>query len=251
MNQINFLEELGGKENMNLENSINNPNAQQLPSGGASQAPKPLVQFSGGTYSTMINPNLQPMPLPPHLLEKVYFDELEVAKANAKKSHEYLLKSNLEFQKNCYAERREETRERHRRERDLVQLRVFENPDGFLCVEHKYPDGTTKHSQAILSISKLRLKKAICPMIPEKNCYKVFWHENPQGVKIPDTEMTANKLAMVLQKHGIVLCVSKAKKAETLEAIYSFLFENLEAEEDLLIFGWNKTKSGWIFNSMI
>lgn len=234
---------------MNLENLTTNlETREENPYGVPGRVPEPLVRFEGTTYSPMLIPNLQPQPLPSSLMEKTCLAELEVAKANAKKSHEYLLKSNLEFQKNCYAERREETRERHRRERDLVQLRVFENPDGFLCVEHKYPDGTTKHSQAILSISKLRLKKAICPMIPEKNCYKVFWHENPQGVKIPDTEMTANKLAMVLQKHGIVLCVSKAKKAETLEAIYSFLFENLEAEEDLLIFGWNKTKAGWKFH---
>lgn len=234
---------------MYLENLTTNlETREENPYGVPGRVPEPLVRFEGTTYSPMLIPNLQPQPLPSSLMEKTCLAELEVAKANAKKSHEYLLKSNLEFQKNCYAERREETRERHRRERDLVQLRVFENPDGFLCVEHKYPDGTTKHSQAILSISKLRLKKAICPMIPEKNCYKVFWHENPQGVKIPDTEMTANKLAMVLQKHGIVLCVSKAKKAETLEAIYSFLFENLEAEEDLLIFGWNKTKAGWKFH---
>lgn len=234
---------------MYLENLTTNlETREENPYGVPGRVPEPLVRFDGTTYSPMLIPNLQPQPLPSSLMEKTCLAELEVAKANAKKSHEYLLKSNLEFQKNCYAERREETRERHRRERDLVQLRVFENPDGFLCVEHKYPDGTTKHSQAILSISKLRLKKAICPMIPEKNCYKVFWHENPQGVKIPDTEMTANKLAMVLQKHGIVLCVSKAKKAETLEAIYSFLFENLEAEEDLLIFGWNKTKAGWKFH---
>lgn len=234
---------------MYLENLTTNlETREENPYGVPGRVPEPLVRFDGTTYSPMLIPNLQPQPLPPHHMDKTYLAELEVAKANAKKSHEYLLKSNLEFQKNCYAERREETRERHRRERDLVQLRVFENPDGFLCVEHKYPDGTTKHSQAILSISKLRLKKAICPMIPEKNCYKVFWHENPQGVKIPESEMTADELAKVLQKYGVVLHIGRTKKAETWEAIFSFMFENLEPEEEILIFGWNKTKAGWKFH---
>lgn len=223
----------------------------ETPYGVPGCVPEPLVQFYGGDYPPMISPNLQPLPLPPNLVEKMYLDELEVAKANAKKSHEYHLKSALEFQKNFYAEKREQTRERHRRERELVQLRVFENPDGFLCVEQRYPDGTTKHSSAVLSIGRVGMKKLICPMIPEKNSYIVCWRENPQGVKIPESEMTTEKLAKVLQQHGVVLHVSRAKKAETLDAIYSFLFENLEAEEDLLIFGWNKTKSGWIFNSMI
>ena len=85
-------------------------------------------------------------------------------------------------------------------------------------------------------------------MIPEKNCYKVFWHENPQGVKIPESEMTADELAKVLQKYGVVLHIGRTKKAETWEAIFSFMFENLEPEEEILILGWNKTKAGWKFH---
>lgn len=233
---------------MNLENSINNPYAQQLPSGGASQSPKPLVQFSGGTYPPMINPNLQPMPLPPHLMEKVYLAELEVAKANAKKSHEYLLKSDLEFQKNFYAEKREQTRERHRRERELVQTRVFENSDGYFCIEQKYPDGSSKISQPVLPISKVRLKKSVSQMLPENNCFIIYWREDTTGIKIPESDMTVEKLAKIFQQKGFFLSVSRTKKVETWESILAFLFEESEEIESLAFFGWNKVKSGWIFN---
>lgn len=233
---------------MYFDNLTTNLETSKTLYGVPARVPEPLVYFDETTCSQVPSPNLQPLPLPPYLMNKTYLAELEVAKANAKKTHEYHLKSELEFQKNCYAEKREETRERHRRERELVQSRVFENPDGFLCVEQSYPDGTTKHSCAVLSIRRVRMKKFVCPMIPEKNSYIVCWRENPQGVKIPESEMTTEKLAKVLQQHGVVLHVSRAKRAETLDAIFSFLFENLEAEEDLLIFGWNKTKVGWKFH---
>lgn len=233
---------------MYFDNLTTNLETSKTLYGVPARVPEPLVYFDETTCSQVPSPNLQPLPLPPYLMNKTYLAELEVAKANAKKSHEYLLKSDLEFQKNFYAEKREQTRERHRRERELVQTRVFENSDGYFCIEQKYPDGSSKISQPVLPISKVRLKKSVSQMLPENNCFIIYWREDTTGIKIPESDMTVEKLAKTFQQKGFFLSVSRTKKVETWESILAFLFEESEEIESLAFFGWNKVKSGWIFN---
>lgn len=236
-------------ENLNYNNATN---LQFYQTEIAQQQSVPLVQFNGNCSQVGFaqSPNMMQYQngLPPHLAEKTYMAQLDVLKANAKTEFEYICKSDLEHQKSIYAEKREETREKHRRERELAQLRIFENADGKLCMEQKYPDGTYKMSQPILPICKIRLKKSCCPVIPENDYYKIVWNGNPDGVKIPVSDMTVEKMAQAFQRAGVVLSVSRTKKSEVWEAIFGFLFENVDEIENLAYFGWNKTKNGWVFN---
>ena len=230
----------------------NSDNLQYQQTEIVQRQPVPLVQFGGNSSQVGFaqSPNMMQYPngFQPHLAEKTYMAQLDVLKANAKTEFEYICKSDLEYQKSQYAEKREETREQHRRERELVQMRVFENSDGKLCMEQKYPDGTYKMSQPVLQISKIRLRKSCCPMLPENDFYTIAWKDNPDGIKIPVSDMTVEKMAQAFRRKGIVLSVSRTKKMEVWDAVWGFLVENAEEVENYAYFGWNRTKSGWVFN---
>lgn len=233
----------------------NNPNyAMPMNTSPQQSGSMPLAQFDLGEQTPGYMPDVPKMQLgvgygiSPDHLEKAYETELRVYEANEKKICEYGLKTELEFQKHQFAMKREETRERHRRERELVQIRVFENADGRICLEHRYPDGSCKMSQPVLRIGKMKMQKITSQMFPENNHYRIKWRENPNGIKIPTGDMTAKKIAQAFQRNGIVLDVSRTKKSETWEGIISFLFENMEEVENPAVFGWNLTEHGWLFN---
>lgn len=166
----------------------------------------------------------------------------------ARKTFDYECKCNQMLLKHDLEMKKEATREETRQNRELSQFCGFENADGKFCIEYRFPNRPSKYSNPIFDITCIRMIKEVTKL---GNFYHIFWKENSQGIVISEAEMDTKKLKKALEKNGVIFKISREKKQEVAEQLVDFLYSNLVEKEIPILFGWNKMREGWIFNSEV
>ena len=177
--------------------------------------------------------------------QKLFLENQKYLHNMSEKSFEHWSREELLLLKHQLDLKKEKTREENRENRELAQLCGFENSDGKFCVEQRFPDGRSKYSIPILDVSQIRLVKEITPI---GVYYRVKWKENPAGFVIKAEDLSTKKLIKSLESQGLVLKISKSKKAETADQLLQFLHQNEIEKQVACLFGWNKIGNDWIFN---
>lgn len=195
---------------------------------------QPMLPY-GGVSTQCIDPSMQ---------QKIILKNIEFYQEMNKKEFDNFLKKDLLYAKNEIEERREMRREENRMNREMAQLRGFEDANGRFCVVLHYPDGRKKYSEPVLAVSHIHMLEEITAL---GNFYRIVWDENQSGVLLKVEEFSTKKLVKALENQGIVFSVSRRKKEETIQQLLQFLYQKKTERQVPCLYGWNKVGNEWVF----
>lgn len=193
-------------------------------------------------------------PVNPALADKFFLDSLA-------KEQDFGHKVEIERQKAEYASRLEEQKHHNvmkriegimerKEELDNATEAIFKDSDGRFCLETRYPNKPPKHTPPILSCVNLQAFQ-ICDLETHEQIRVVLTADNlKNNIILEKGEINSKGLSKCLADHGSAVTISRDRKKNTSDLLYSYLMRESKVIEYPTHLGWNKTGNGWVFVSL-
>lgn len=171
--------------------------------------------------------------------------ELEAVKQQGAREI-YEMRKSLEDQKCQMALKRDEALHNRKINREMAQVAIFEDSDGFLCQEIIFPDGKKLYSKPIVNKPNLQM---IC----------LYAMDSDDVVAIVGIDGFDDKIILggkffdavglwkMLQSKGVVIGVCREKKKQIIELIFAYLVDHAKKRKLPSSLGWYQTEQGWMF----
>ena len=183
--------------------------------------------------------------------EKMYIQQ--ALKAQDEKTAQTLLylqsdlKMRLEEQKYRNAVNRDAALSLLKEQRLNASQKIFENGDGFLCIQTVFSNFKEQFSAPIMK--KPYMQMTILRTEEDNQCsvQSIGWEDNKDGFLLCGSECNVSGFLKELGKSANAILVGRDRKKQIGELVYSYLIEHSEICILPEHYGWNKTKKGWIF----
>lgn len=191
-----------------------------------------------------------------HFLSQQAMDELFVKQTlrnqDANIKHGMMLEEQnfrliMEEIKNENQIRRERALQKLKDNRENAVIKVFEDADEYLCMQTVYPDGSKIISNPIMKKSKLKMIKIISQRTYDCVAQWVLWEGQKREFILVANECNPKDFIKRLETTENAILVGRDRKRHLAELIYAYLVEHAEDRTLPDHYGWNKTKTGWIF----
>lgn len=175
--------------------------------------------------------------------------ELEAVKQEGERKI-YEMRVELEEKKQEMALKRDEALYRRKINREMAQISIFENSEGYLCQEIIFPEGEIEYSRPIVNQPNLQM---MCLYSVEGDDVVAIVGINnfAEKVILREKNFDAIGLGKMLQTKGVVIGVCREKKKQVLELIFAYLVERAEKRKIPNSLGWYQTEQGWAFAERI
>lgn len=170
--------------------------------------------------------------------------QIEMAKQEL--NHQHKMKE--ETYRAYLAEKRDEANFRRKMNSENAVTTIFEDSGGYLCIQIKYPDGTSNFSQPIFKHANIHFARMIAKK--EEEALDVFsWMECNEEKKIilKGDKRNPRNLMKEMEKHGNPILVGRDRKKQIADLVYSFLVAHGNTVRVPEHYGWNKEGDRWIF----
>lgn len=162
----------------------------------------------------------------------------------------YEMRKDLDDRKTENALRREEGMYRRKINREMAQYCVFENSEGFLCLEMTFPNGERTYSKPVVNSRNLY---ALCVCNVDSHdrevCIIRSKHSDEQII-LYGKSLCSDGFSKQLEQKGISILVCRERRKMVTEMIFTYLLENAKITELPDSLGWHQTKKGWFFTDL-
>lgn len=154
----------------------------------------------------------------------------------------------FEQQKAGIAIKKQETIEKHRRERENASVEIAQTERGELVILTRYSSGNIDVSLPIFNIVGMWMQCLFCSDESVGIVEKIQWDGNEKGMLLYGERRNSKAFGKHLLNHGITVNLSRRKKETVLDKVYAYLVDNAGQKEIPKSYGWNRLQSGeWIF----
>lgn len=178
--------------------------------------------------------------------KKAHDEEIQRIKLErSREEAEY--KRQLEEYKAEMAIKRMEAIEELKMNRACASQGLFEDINGFLCLETVFPNGKKLISEPIMNVSCVQMICLInmCDMYDKVAL--LSWKDCSEPVVLND--ITSKALNNVLTNWGLNLRVGRDRKKIIIEILLSYLMEHANIKKAVPKVGWNLISGEWFFES--
>jgi len=204
-------------------------------------------------YYSNYNP-ISGLPVNPALADKFFLDSLakeqefgyKVALENLKAENA----SKLEDKKHDNAMKRIEGILTRKEELDNATEAIFKDSDGRFRLEKRYPNEPPKYTSPILNCINLQAYQ-ICDLETHERIRVLLTADNlKNNIILEKEDINSKGLSKCLANHGSAVTISRDRKKNALELLYSYLMRESKVIEHPTHLGWNQTSNGWVFVSL-
>lgn len=192
--------------------------------------------------------NVPQYPLSPKMQEYYTKKKIDSRFANAEHQDAVNQKIFLEKAKAEISIKKQETIEKHRRERENAVCEICQTEKGELIVLTTYPGGEQAISPPVFSVRYLVIECLNCADESLGTIQRIRWDGCNDVVLLYQKQCNPKYFGKRLLNQGIAINLSRRRRDGILEKVYAFLVANAVKKEIPKNYGWNRMKSGeWVF----
>lgn len=144
----------------------------------------------------------------------------------------------LEDKKLQNALKREEGMELRKRKREMASHAIFENAEGYLCLEVSYCDGEKEYSKPVISKPRIRATR-ICNIDSKETEVCIIRAEHVAGqIILSGKDINVKNFGKEIQRKGISIESGRDNRKMHLEMIFSYLMDTAKVVFLPEAYGW-------------
>lgn len=148
------------------------------------------------------------------------------------------------------AEKRDEANARRKINSENAVIAVFEDVDGYLRIQTKFPDGNSSYSQPIFKYANIHFMRLVSNK-DNTALDAIFWMEEKQEklIFLKGEKRNSKYLLKEMERQGNPILVGRDRKKQIGDLVYGFLVDHGSTDRIPEHYGWNKEGNSWFFVS--
>lgn len=156
----------------------------------------------------------------------------------------YDMRKELEDKKLENAMKREAGMEQRKLYREMAQNEIFENVEGFLCIETIFPNGEHVFSKPVINCPHMSAKR-YCEINGTKEVVLISLDNDSSEIVLRDGMLNALEFTRQLESQGVAITVCRERRKIVAEMVFAYLMGRAIVKKMPLTCGWHCLAGEW------